>query len=43
MGVPCYNLPLAHRLLGKGNYHQRMTIEPNYLSVIRRVTATQPA
>lgn len=43
MGVPCYNLPLAHALLGKGNYHQRMTIEPNYLSVLRRVTATQPA
>jgi fatty acid desaturase len=43
MGVPCYNLPLAHRLLGKGNYYQRMTIEPNYLSVLQRVTATQPA
>jgi fatty acid desaturase len=43
MGVPCYNLPLAHKLLGKGNYHQRMTIEPDYLSVLRRVTATQRA
>ncbi len=43
MGVPCYSLPRAHALLGKGNYHQRMTIEPNYLSVLRRVTATQPA
>ncbi len=43
MGVPCYNLRLAHTLLGKCNYHQRMTIEPNYLSVLRRVTATQPA
>ncbi len=43
MGVPCYNLPLAHALLGKGNYHPRMTIEPNYLSVLQRVTATQPA
>ncbi len=42
MGVPCYNLPHAHALLGKGNYHQRMMIEPNYLSVLRRVTATQP-
>lgn len=43
MGVPCYSLPRAHALLGKSNYHQRMTIEPNYLSVLRRVTATQPA
>lgn len=43
MGVPCYNLPRAHKLLGKGNYHPRMTIEPNYLSVLRRVTATRPA
>jgi fatty acid desaturase len=43
MGVPCYHLPLAHNLLGKRNYHQRMTIEPNYLSVLRRVTAIQPA
>lgn len=40
MGVPCYSLPRAHTLLDKGNYHQRMTIEPNYLSVLRRVTAS---
>jgi fatty acid desaturase len=39
MGVPCYHLPKAHALLGKGNYHQRMTIEPDYLAVLRRVTA----
>lgn len=43
MGVPCYNLPLAHALLGKANFHARMTIEPSYLAVLRRVTATQPA
>lgn len=43
MGVPCYRLRHAHRLLGARDYHQRMTIEPNYLSVLRRVTATQPA
>jgi fatty acid desaturase len=43
MGVPCYHLPLAHKLLGQGSYHQRMTIEPDYLSVLRRVTASQPA
>jgi len=43
VGVPCYNLPLAHALLGKANFHARMTIEPGYLAVLRRVTATQPA
>jgi fatty acid desaturase len=43
MGVPCYNLPRAHTLLGNGGYHPQMTIEPNYLSVLRRVTATLPA
>ena len=43
MGVPCYHLPRAHALLGKGDYHQRMTIEPGYFSLLRRVTATLPA
>lgn len=43
MGVPCYNLPRAHTVLGNGGFHQRMTIEPNYLSVLRRVTTIQPA
>lgn len=43
MGVPCYNLPRAHMLLGNGGYHPRMTIEPNYLSVLRQVTTIQPA
>jgi fatty acid desaturase len=43
MGVPCYHLPKAHALLGKGNYHQCMTIEPGYFSLLRRVTAIQPA
>ncbi len=43
MGVPCYNLPLAHRLLSAGGHHPRMTIEPGYLAVLRRVTASQPA
>jgi fatty acid desaturase len=42
MGVPCYHLPRAHGLLGKANLHQRMTIEPCYLSVLRRVTASGP-
>ncbi len=43
MGVPCYHLPQAHRLLGDGGYHQKMTIEPSYRAVLRRVTASQPA
>ena len=43
MGVPCYHLQRAHALLGKGGHHDRMTIEPDYLSVLRRVTASQPA
>ena len=43
MGVPCYRLAYAHKLLGKGNYHQRMTIEPSYFALLRRVTATRPA
>lgn len=40
MGVPCYSLPRAHALLGEGGYHAKMTIEPNYRSVLRRVTAS---
>ena len=43
MGVPCYNLPRAHALLGGGGYQPQMTIEPSYHSVLRRVTATLPA
>jgi fatty acid desaturase len=40
MGVPCYSLPRAHALLGAGGYHSRMTIEPDYRSVLRRVTTS---
>jgi fatty acid desaturase len=43
MGVPCYSLPKAHMLLGKAGYHRKMTIEPDYWSVMRRVTTSQPA
>lgn len=44
MGVPCYHLPLAHKLLGAGNYHQRMTISPGYIDLLRQVvTTTRPA
>ncbi len=44
MGVPCYHLPRAHRLLGAGGYHDRMTITSGYLGVLRQVVrANQPA
>jgi fatty acid desaturase len=43
MAVPCYNLPSAHALLGKGGYHEKMTIAPNNRSVLRCVTASPPA
>lgn len=38
MGVPCYNLAQAHRLLGQSGYHPRMTIAPHYWRVLRQVT-----
>jgi fatty acid desaturase len=37
MGVPCYHLPHAHKLLGEAGYHSRMTIAPNYTAVMRGV------
>ena len=44
MGVPCYNLPRAHALLGAGDYHKRMTISRGYGALLRQVvTTTQPA
>jgi fatty acid desaturase len=43
MGVPCYSLPQAHALLGDGGYHPRMTIEPDYRAVLRRVVQAAPA
>ncbi len=37
MGVPCYHLPAAHALLGKGGHHSRMTISRGYSDVLRQV------
>jgi fatty acid desaturase len=37
MGVPCYNLPLAHDLLIRGGYGPRMTIADSYGQVMRQV------
>ncbi len=42
MGVPCYNLPRAHQLLGAGGYHGRMTIAPNYRAVLKQVIIAIP-
>lgn len=39
MGVPCYNLPRAHRLLINGGHAGRMTMAPGYADVLRQVTA----
>lgn len=39
MGLPCYNLPQAHKMLIAGGHTGRMTIAPGYWSVIRQVTA----
>ncbi len=41
MGVPCYRLARAHELLGRGGYHERMTIAPSYASVLHEVTAKE--
>ncbi len=37
MGVPCYHLAAAHSLLGKGGYHDRMTISLGYKAVLQMV------
>lgn len=37
MGVPCYNLPRAHKALLQRGYAQQMTIAPGYYDVLRQV------
>ena len=37
--VPCYNLPLAHELLRRRGWHDKMEIQPNYWEVIKTVTS----
>src|SRR4029077_12815775 len=37
--VPCYNLPRLHAILMSGPHSARMEVRPNYLSVLRLVTA----
>src|SRR3954462_2823528 len=37
--VPCYNLPKLHAILMRGPHATRMEVRPNYLSVLRLVTA----
>ncbi len=40
MGVPSYNLPMTHALLGDAGYHPRIKMADNYMSVLREVTST---
>ena len=37
MGVPCYNLAKAHRMLVEAGHAGRMTIAPGYAAVMRQV------
>ena len=38
--VPCYNLPLVHRILGQSGFAGRMEVQPGYLAVLRLATST---
>ena len=38
--VPCYNLPLVHRILGQSRFAGRMEVQPGYLAVLRLATST---
>ena len=37
--LPCWQLPLAHRLLQRGGVTTRMELQPGYLAVLRLATA----
>jgi len=39
MYVPCYNLPMAHRLLRQHGWHDKMEISDGYFSVIELATS----
>lgn len=39
MGVPCYRLAEVHARLGQDGRHEAMTIAPNYLAILKQVTA----
>lgn len=43
MGVPCWNLPRAHRALMSKGYGPRMTVAEGYGEVLAEVTQPQPA
>lgn len=43
MGVPCYRLPLIHRLLIERGYGPRMVTADGYLSVLQQVTQPKAA
>jgi fatty acid desaturase len=37
--VPCYNLPLVHRILNQSRFAGRMEVQPGYAAVLRLATA----
>jgi fatty acid desaturase len=37
--VPCYNLPLVHRILRESRFAGRMEVQPGYAAVLRLATA----
>ncbi len=37
--VPCYNLPLVHRILSDSRFARRMEVQPGYAAVLRLATA----
>lgn len=37
--VPCYNLPLAHELLRRRGWHDKMEIQPDYAEVLKIATS----
>ncbi len=39
MHVPCYHLPMAHRLLKAKGYHPKMEIQPDYLTMLKRAAS----
>ena len=36
--IPCWNLPIAHRLLASKGVTQRMEVQPSYRAVLRLAT-----
>ena len=41
--VPCYNLPMVHRILSRGPHAARMEVQPGYSAVMRLALAKAPS